>query len=113
MAVYKVGSSNLSPRQQRQRQISITLLIILEILALFGVLYAVYRRDTASVAPIEGSAVDGGYFEPNPKITTEDFSLRLPNNWSLDKRESKPGVYIYKAYNGSLVTQMLYIYVNK
>lgn len=113
MAVYKVGSSNLGPRQQRQRQISITLLIIVEILALFGVLYAVYRRDTASVAPIEGSAVDGGYFEPNPKITTEDFSLRLPNNWSLDKRESKPGVYIYKAYSGSLVTQMLYVYVNK
>lgn len=113
MAVYKSGSSNLSPRQQRWRQLSISLLVILEILALLGVVFVVYRRDTQVAVPIEGTAVSGGYFDPNPKVTTDDFNFRAPDNWSLDKRESKPGVYIYKAYNGSLVTQLLYIYVNK
>jgi len=113
MAVYKAGSSNLSPRQQRLRQLSISLLIIVEILAIIGVVYAFYVRDTEVATPIEGSAVSGGYFEPNPKLTTEDFSFRASENWSLDKIESKPGVYIYKAYSGTLVTQVLYIYVNK
>lgn len=94
------------------RQISIAFLVLIEVLALMGVVYVLYRRDTQSVAPVEGSAISSGYYDPNPKVTTGDFSFRAPDNWSLDKRESKPGVYIYKAYNGSLVTQLLYIYVN-
>lgn len=112
MAVYKSGSPTLSPRQQRNRQLTISLLVIAEILALFVVLFAFYRRDTASVAPVEGSAFEAGYFEPNPMNNTEDFSFRAPNNWTLDKKESTKNLYIYKAYNGPLVTQVFYIGVN-
>lgn len=113
MAVYKAKSFNLSPRHQRRHQLALSLLVIVEILALVGVAYVIYRRDTQVATPIEGSAVSGGYFDPNPKVTTDDFSFRAPNNWSQDKLESKPGMYIFKAYNGSLVTQVLYIYVNR
>jgi len=113
MAVYKVGSSNLSPRQQRFRQLTMSMLVLVEIFAVFFVLFALYKRDTSSVASVEGQAVSGGYFDPNPVQTTEDFTFKASNNWSLDKKESTPGVYIYKAYNSSLVTQVLYIYVNQ
>lgn len=113
MAVYKAGSSNLSPRQQRFRQLTVSMLIMVEIFAVFFVLFAFYKRDTSSVAPVEGQAVSGGYFDPNPIQKTEDFTFKAPNNWSLDKQESTPGVYIYKAYNSTLVTQVLYIYVNQ
>lgn len=113
MAVYKAGSPSLSPRQRKLRELSVFMLVIVEIFALFFVLFAFYRRDTASVAPVEGTAVSGGFYDPNPEQKTEDFTFKAPNNWSLDKRESPPGVYTYKAYNGSLVTQVLTIYVNQ
>lgn len=113
MAVYKAGSPSLSPRQRKIRELGVFMLVIVEIFAIFFVLYAFYRRDTSSVASIEGSAVSGGYFDPNPEQKTDDFTFKAPNNWSLDKKESTPGVYVYKAYNGSLVNQVLYIYVNQ
>lgn len=113
MAVYKSGSPALSPRQRKFKELTVFLLIVLEIFALFFVIYALYRRDTASVVPVEGSAVSGGVYDPIPEVTTEDFSFRAPNNWSLDKKESINGKYVYKGYNGTLVTQVLYIYVNK
>lgn len=113
MAVYKAGSPTLSPRQRRIRQLSISMLVLGEIFALFFVLYAFYVRDTKNVAPVEGSAVSGGYFDPNPEQKTADFTFKAPINWSLDKRETGDGRYTFKAYNGSLVTQMLEIYVNK
>lgn len=113
MAIYKAGSPSLSPRQRKLRELSIFMLVIVEIFALFFVLYAFYRRDTSNVAPVEGSAISGGFYDPNPEQKTADFTFKAPNNWSLDKRESTPGVYVYKAYNGSLVSQVLNIYVNQ
>lgn len=113
MAVYRAGSPTLSPRQRRWRQLSVSMLVLAEIFALFFVLYAFYRRDTANVVPIEGAAVDTGYFDPNPPQTTVDFTFKAPNSWSLDKRESSDGHYSFKAYGGALVTQVLDIYVNQ
>jgi hypothetical protein len=112
MAVYKAGSPTLSPRQQRTRQLTISLLVIGEIFALFVVLFAFYKRDTASVAPVEGSAVNAGFYDPNPMIKSNDFTFKAPNNWSLDPTESSSGLYVYKAHNGPLITQVLYIGVN-
>ena len=60
MAVYKAGSPTLFPRQHRFRQAGVYLLIIIEIFAVFFVLYSIYRRDTTNLVPVEGSAVSGG-----------------------------------------------------